>query len=173
MNKPIALSLLLALLSVAFNAQAASSEEIMRYLEKEKKVADSGGDYLRKSLVMLHSSNSEFQAFKEKGGFEYKSQWRGYEISELSMSYKDDKLSYARISLGKNQKTGKLASIENIRADFNNECNSALELSRRHNPYSNRDVYDSGSDLFLCTFFPIDGGVVGVSIVIRSLQGER
>jgi hypothetical protein len=107
---------------------------------------------LEKSLIIHASTPEDFRSFKEKGGLEYVSDWRGYWVQSIEISYRNNKASLILLSVNKTidfKAEQKLASVNNIKNDLVKECGTEWELGRA----SDDDAYLAENEYVKCRFY--------------------
>lgn len=107
---------------------------------------------LEKSLIIHASTPEDFRSFKEKGGLEYVSDWRGYWVQSIEISYRNNKASLILFSVDKTidyKAEQKLASVINIKKDLAKECGTEWKLGRA----SDDDAYLAENEYVKCRFY--------------------
>jgi hypothetical protein len=107
---------------------------------------------LEKSLIIHASTPEDFRSFKEKGGLEYVSDWRGYWVQSIEISYRNNKASLILLRVNKTidfKAEQKLASVNNIKNDLVKECGTEWELGRA----SDDDAYLAENEYVNCRFY--------------------
>ena len=123
---------------------------------------------LEKSTVIYASTLDEFKIYKEQGGLEYMSKWRGYEVQSIQVLYRENIASTLLISVDRIIKfpnDAKIASVVNIKRDIELECGNSWIAGQ----LSGRDAYFAETEDVTCRFTE-DTWRGGMSIEIARKQ---
>jgi hypothetical protein len=88
------------------------------------------------------STKDDFQRFKDDGGLNVHSAWRGYNVESISTEYSGGTLSFLQAALSKNYKdsNGVDPSINNVRQSFAEECGDQW-VEQGEGGYQNSDSH--------------------------------
>ena len=109
----------------------------MNPLENKNAAANAIGavqpNSLEKTLVLFKSTPQEFQSFKDDGGLDVNSSWKGYRVSSIEVEYKKNVLSFVHlfVSSGAN-----VATMNNLKKDLSKECGEDWKIQLDGNAYS-------------------------------------
>ncbi len=124
----------------------------------------SSGNLLEQALQIAVSDMASMEAFKNKGGLEFESSWRGYKVRAVQVNYGESgKLGIAELVLEKKW-PGKfqLASFENLKASLESDCGSAWTQNQLQR---NADMHEATSASgTTCTVHTTDDGFVRVTL---------
>lgn len=84
---------------------------------------------LEKIVKIGNSDRAQFEAFKNQGGLDHESIWKGYKVRSLTTTYNDQtgKLGILEMGLAKSWSNNKLASVDNVKASLSSDCGSNWE----------------------------------------------
>lgn len=114
---------------------------------------------LEKAVHVGTSDQTQFDAFKNKGGLENESTWKDFKVRSVSTAYDDrtGKLGILNMALEKDWPRRKLASIDNLKSALSSECGSTWtqnDLQRTAN------MHVAEKDQVMCAIQDAKNGVL-------------
>lgn len=120
---------------------------------------------LEKALVVLVSTSNDFREFKDNGGLNVLSSWRGYDVSLMEVNSREGVLTFMHLTVDSDYKNKeKPATFNNLKKDLIDECGSNWNSKGRS------DVYWAESDFSSCEISEATRNGYNIVVNIKSIK---
>lgn len=135
--------------------------------KKFKSKYDNSTNALERALVVLVSTQKEFQSHKDDGGLNVLSSWRGYQMQSAEVEYTAKVLTLFHVVVDSDYKNpNKPVTVNNLKRDLIDEC--GIEWK----PNYGGDAYFSNSEFSRCEISPSRNGGYHVVVSVKSNRSD-